>query len=301
MAGVASGAGTKIADLPWLHVADADSPDLDEIARQERFHELDVEDCRHHRQIAKVTEHDHYTFVVAKTLHFNEKKLRLHFEDFNIFVKPEQIVTVPEGPTDAVEKAVARLRPLPRPVAVSRLVHALLDVIVDEYLPALYHIGEEIDRIEDEVLKQPSPKSLRKIFHLKRLLIEFRRNVILMRELLGYFLRGRGEVADPLYPYYRDVYEHVVRTIDLTESYRDLLTGTLDIYLSAVANRTNEVMKVLTIYGTIAIPLLVITGFYGMNVLLPWQHSPHAVWLLTGIMGLAAGVVLWYFRRKGWF
>jgi len=301
VAGLTTGPAARVSDLPWVHLADPDSPELDELARQEGFHELDVEDCRHHRQIAKITVQDHYTFVVAKTLHFNEKRLRLHFEDFNIFVKPDHIVTVPEGPTDAAEKALDRLSKAARPVAVPKLVHTLLDVIVDEYLPCLYRMGEQIDRIEDEVLEKPSPKSLQRIFHLKRLLIEFRRNAIMMREVLAHFLRTGADAPDPLRPYYRDVYEHAVRTIDLTETYRDLLTGALDIYLSAVANRTNQVMKVLTVYGTIALPLVVITGFYGMNVKLPWQDSPRAVWIVAGMMGAVSAGVLWYFWRKKWF
>ena len=301
MAELTSGLGERVKDLPWIHLPDPDSPQLDELARQENFHELDVEDCRHHRQIAKVAEQPGYIFVVAKTLHFRPERLQLHFEDFNIFIKPDHIVTVPEGPTDAVEKAAARLASARRPAPVNTLVHALLDVIVDEYLPVLYRLGDEIDRIEKSVLREPTPHSLQRIFHLKRILIEFRRNAIMMRELLSYFLRNHQDQPDPLRLYYRDVYEHVVRTIDLTETYRDLLTGALDVYLSAVANRTNEVMKVLTVYGTIALPLVVLTGFYGMNVKLPWQQSPHAVWYVAGLMAAFTAGVLWYFRRKGWF
>jgi magnesium transporter len=298
---VISGLGTRQGDLPWVHVADPDSPELDEIARQEQFHELDIEDCRHHRQIAKITEHGHYTFLVAKTLQFDPETLDLHFEDFNVFIKPGHIVTAPEGKTEVVAKAVTRLSGAPRPVPVSKLVYTLLDVIVDEYLPALYRMGEEIDLIEDDVLEKPSPASLRRIFDLKRLLIELRRNAIMMRELAAHFLRNQHDSPDPLYPYYRDVYEHLLRTIDLSETYRDLLTGALDIYLSAVANRTNEVMKVLAVYGTVAVPLVVITGFYGMNVKLPMQDSRFAIWFVSGLMGLVTIGVLVYFWRKRWF
>jgi len=294
-------AAAAVRDLPWLHIPDPDSPDLDEVARQERFHELDVEDCRHHRQIAKITEYDSYTFLVAKSLQFDAEALEMRFEDFNIFIQPDRIITVPESQTEVLEKALTRLNGAPRPVSVSRLVYTLLDVIVDEYLPALYRLGEEIDRIEDDVVQDPSPESLRRIFQLRRLLVEFRRNTILMRDLLANLVRKQQDARESLYLYYRDVHEHVVRTIDLTETYRELLIGALDVYLSAVANRTNQVMKVLTIYGTIAIPLVVITGFYGMNVKLPWQQSPHAIWFVIGLMGAITVAVLWYFRRKGWW
>ncbi len=296
-----SAPGQQLADLPWLHVADADSPELDEIARRENFHELDIEDCRHHRQIAKITEHDHYNFLVAKYLRFDREALTLQFEDFNIFIKPERIVTVPECTTDVVDKALARLKTAARPVPVPKLVYTLLDVIVDDYHPALYCIGEEIDEIEDVVLEKPSPESLQRIFHLRRMLLEFRRNAIMMRDLLSWFLRNHQDSPDPLYLYYRDIYEHLLRTIDLTETYRDLLAGALDIYLSAVANRTNEVMKILTIYGTVALPMVVITGLYGMNVKLPLQQAPHAFWFVMGLMAASTVAVLWYFRRKKWW
>ena len=113
--------------------------------------------------------------------------------------------------------------------------------------------------------------------------------------------REEGLVGDDLDPYFRDVYDHLVRAVELVETQRDLLTGSLDIYLSAVANRTNEVMKVLTIYGTLAVPLVVITGFFGMNLHLPWSNNPHGAWYASALMALSIAVVLFYFKRKRWF
>ena len=118
-----------------------------------------------------------------------------------------------------------------------------------------------------------------------------------MREVLNHMLRDAPR--DRLV-YMRDVYDHLVRIIDFIETYRDLVSGCLDIYLSSVANRTNDIVKVLTIYGTIALPLIVITGFYGMNMDLPLQHSPHGLVLVVALMlGSTAGI-MWYFRRRGW-
>ena len=208
---------------------------------------------------------------------------------------------MPEGQNEVVEKASGRLAGAARPVTVPKLVYTILDVLVDEYLPALYRIGEEIDDIEDAVLENPAPQSLQRIFHLRRMLVEFRRNTIMMRDLLANFVRNQHDRPDPLYLYYRDIYEHLIRTIDLTETYRDLLTGALDIYLSGVANRTNEVMKILTIYGTIAIPMLVITSVYGMNVKIPGEQGPYAFWFVLGLMGVSTFAVLWYFHRKQWW
>jgi magnesium transporter len=113
--------------------------------------------------------------------------------------------------------------------------------------------------------------------------------------------REGGLTGDDLDPYFRDVYDHLARAVDLVETHRDLLTGSLDIYLSAVANRTNEVMKVLTIYGTLAVPLVIITGFFGMNLRLPWSNNSLGVWYASAAMILSILGVLWYFKRKRWF
>ena len=123
-----------------------------------------------------------------------------------------------------------------------------------------------------------------------------------MREAVNALMRSEhGLMGDDLDPYFRDVYDHLVRTVDLVETYRDLLTGSLDIYLSAVANRTNQVMKVLTIYGTIALPFVIITGFFGMNLHLPWSQDAHGATYASGLMLLSGLLAFWYFRRKGLF
>jgi len=143
---------------------------------------------------------------------------------------------------------------------------------------------------------------LARIFKLKRNLIEFRRAAGCMREVVNALVRREGGLlSDKFDPYLRDVYDHVVRTTEFIETYRDLLSGALDIYLSAVANRTNEVMKVLTIWGTIALPMVIITGFFGMNLPLPWQHSPYGTWYAIGLMALTTVATLLYFKKKKWF
>ena len=139
---------------------------------------------------------------------------------------------------------------------------SITDLIVDEYLTLLDESADDISKVESVVLQHPEPEVLRQIFHLKRRLIDFRRSASGMRDVANAIIRREeGLVGDDLDPYFRDDYDHLVRAVELVESQRDLLTGSLDIYLSAVANRTNEVMKVLTIYGTLAVPLVVTTLF----------------------------------------
>ena len=287
-----------LANLGWYHIDDPDSAALDELARRFHLHPLQIEDCRHRPQRAKAEEHDEYLFLVLKHLHANET---LDFDDLDIFLGKDFLITVGKtegGLLESVQKRAAQ----DRVQRLDRLFYFLLDAIVDGYLPVLDQIAEETSDIESEVLETPDPPMLRRIFILKRKLIDFRRTSSAMREVVNAIIRREGGLmGDDLDPYFRDVYDHLVRTVDLVETYRDLLTGSLDIYLSAVANRTNEVMKVLTIYGTVALPLVIITGFFGMNLHLPWISDPHGAYYASGLMVLSTFGILLYFKRKHWF
>jgi magnesium transporter len=324
----------------WYHLADPNSSALDQLAAHFGIHPLQIEDCRHHRQTARVEEHDRYTFIVIKALISRAEhspaapvgaagarstdvaglrpmespgatksaaSVRARFEDFDIFLGADYILTVDEGESSlipAVAKRIAADRSLQTP---DRVAHALIDAVVDQYLPALDHVGDFINELEDRVIRRPTPAMLREIFRMKRVLLDFRRVATSMREAINSLVRryDSASVARPpereLRLYYRDVYDHVVRVLDFVETYRDLLTGSLDIYLSAVANRTNEVMKVLTIYGTVALPFLIFTGFYGMNIPLPFQEHPLAPFVLIAVMAVSALGIYAYFRRKHWF
>lgn len=287
-----------IPSLPWYHIDDPDSAALDELARRFRLHPLQIEDCRHRPQRAKTEEHDGYLFFVLKHLHYNRD---MSFDDLDAFVGRDFLVTVSKGELPFLDKLRARVKQ-EQVQRVDKLFYYLLDEVVDAYMPVLDDIAEETGEIESEVLEKPDPPMLRRIFVLKRKLIEFRRVSSGMREVVNSVIRREhGIMGDDLDPYFRDIYDHLVRTVDLVETYRDLLTGSLDIYLSAVANRTNEVMKVLTVYGTVALPLVIITGFFGMNLKLPWIESPYGTYYAIGLMVLSTLAVLYYFRRRHWF
>jgi magnesium transporter len=286
-------------ELNWFDVPDPKSPDLDELARRFHLHELQIEDCRHRPQRAKVDEYGTYMFAVLKQLVPNTQEPV--FDDFDVFLGSDFLITVHQGDCAFLEKLcrwvqenhVARL---------DRVLYEITDLIVDDYLAFLDDSSENISKVESLVLERPEPPVLREIFQLKRRLIDFRRNASGMRDVMNAIIRREGGLTgDDLDPYFRDVYDHLVRAVDLVEAQRDLLTGSLDIYLSAVANRTNEVMKVLTIYGTLALPLVVITGFFGMNLHLPWSNNPHGVWYASALMLFSIVGVLWYFKRKRWF
>jgi len=284
--------------MPWYDVADPASHELDELALRFGLHELQIEDCRHRPQRPKTEEHDRYIFAVLKHMHDQRE---LEFDDIDVFLGPDFLISVRSA--DSALLARVRARAEQEHVdRLDRLFYMIVDQIVDDYQPLLDKLAEEISAIEDVVLDRSDPETLARIFSLKRKLVEFRRIAGGMREVVNALIRReKGLLSDDLDPYFRDVYDHIIRTVDLIETYRDILSGSLDIYLSAVANRTNEVMKLLTIWGTVALPLVIITGFFGMNLPLPWSHSAHGTLFALALMAVSTIAVLVYFKIKRWF
>ena len=285
-------------NLAWFDVADPASPELDDLAQRFGLHELQIEDCRHRPQRPKAEEHDHYIFTVLKHIH---DQADLEFDDIDLFLGPDFLISVRTADSAVMESV--RVRAAQENVErLDRLFYMIVDQIVDGYQPVLDKLADETSEIEDLVLDRPDPETLARILALKRKLIEFRRVAAGMREVVNSLIRReKGLLGDDLDPYFRDVYDHIIRTVDLIESYRDLLSGSLDIYLSAVANRTNEVMKVLTIWGTVALPLVIITGFFGMNLKLPWTENPHGTDYAVALMLISTVTILVYFKVKRWF
>jgi magnesium transporter len=288
-----------IRSLPWYDLGDPDSPLLDELAQKFSLHPLQIEDCRHRPQRAKMEEHERYMFVVLKHLVAGKTAT---FDDLDVFLGKEFLITVHRGKLACAEKVRQRAGEM-KASRLDQLFYAIVDLVADDYLPVLDTLAEDISEVETEVLKRPDPAVLSEILRLKRYLIEYRHIAGSMREVVNALMRSQnsGLLGDDLDPYFRDVYDHMVRAVDLAESQRDLLTGSLDIYLSVVANRTNEVMKVLTIWGTLALPLVVITGFFGMNLALPWMHNPRGAEYAVAMMLGSWVAILIYFKRKGWF
>lgn len=287
-----------LSQLAWFDIADPASPELDELARRFGLHELQIEDCRHRPQRPKTEEHDHYIFVVLKHMH---DPAELEFDDLDLFLGPDFLISVRKGDSAMVESVRARAGQ-ENVDRLDRLFYMIVDQVVDGYQPVLDKLADEISDIEDVVLDKPNPETLARIFSLKRKLVEFRRVAGGMREVVNSLVRReKGVLGDDLDAYFRDIYDHIIRTVDMIETYRDLLSGSLDIYLSAVANRTNEVMKVLTIWGTVALPLVIITGFFGMNLRLPWANNPHGTDYAVALMAISTIVILLYFKMKRWF
>ena len=289
--------------LLWLDLDEPMSTALDDLASRYHFHELAVEDSRHYAQLAKVDYYDGYSFLIINTTHFTELPCELRVREIDVFIGCDYIVTVHEGPSLAVQEVEKRLvsggKHFERP---DQVLHAVIDIVVDRYLPTLDLIGDTIDHVEDELLVSPDVKHLSTIFDLKRGLLQFRRAVASQRELLNMVIRDETPfVQADMRIYFRDVYDHVVRAMDLIETYRDLLTGGLDIYLTQMANRTNDIVKGLTIVATIMLPLTLVTGYFGMNFeYIPMLKNPNGIWITTGSLLFIALVMLVFLKVKKW-
>jgi magnesium transporter len=286
----------------WHDLKDAADPELDRLAERYHLHPLHIEDCRHRNQNAKVEELNGYIFVVLKPAVLKEDR-ELDVCDLDIFLGPDFFITVREGADDVVGPLLDRVRKDWGSARGDQIFYRIADGIVDSYLPVLDRYSDAIDSIEDLVLEDPDPNTLQWVFETKRSLIQLRRVIGNMRDVAAALQRAASPLIAPeTWPFLRDLYDHLARDLDLIEVERDILNGALDIYLSSVANRTNRVMKVLTVLGTVALPILIVSSIYGMNVRgLPWSNHPQAFLIVSALSATLTVLLLLLLRLLKWF
>lgn len=230
----------------------------------------------------------------------------LHAEQISLLIVPGAVISFQEVPGDVLDPLRNRIqsgRGRIRTAGPAYLAYAILDVIVDHYFVILESLGQRAEILEDEILASPDDDTQEQLNNLRRDLVYVRRHAWPGREVLS----GLERISHPLWPdeelrpFIRDAYEHAVQVLDMTESLRDLTGGLTDLYMTTLSNRMNEVMKVLTIIGTIFIPLTFVAGIYGMNFEnMPELSAPHGYPIAMSLMGIIAVTLVFYFRRKGW-
>ena len=297
--------------MPWFELNSADDPKLDELAKQYELHPLHLEDARATDERIKVETTTTYTFAVLKPLRLipapESGEQTVTFSTIDLFAGVHQgepfFITIADPSCPTTADALARARREGSREKPAQLLYLILDTIVDMYFPGIDCFDDRIDALEDQVIAEPDPSALQKGFGTKRQLIELRRVLVGTRDATLHLQRDPATIVDAEHqPYVRDIYDHVVRLLDSVETQRDLVNNALDVYLSSVANRTNEVMKVLTVLGTIALPAIAISGIYGMNVKgLPFENAPHAAWFVLTFMAVCTLVLLWWLRKRRWF
>ena len=270
------------------------------------IHALVLEDILATDQRPKAEDYGGYLYVVLKMITLEEQTGELQSEQLSIILGENYLISFQEGlKGDVFEPVRVRLKNEKgrlRLTGPDYLLHALLDVIVDNYFLILERLAERIEGIEDEVIENPTTETVQAIYRLKREMLFLHKAVWPLREVVGSLQRRDSPlIQDATVIYLRDLYDHTVQVVDTMETLRDMLSGMLDIYLSSVSNRLNEVMKVLTIIATIFMPLSFIVGWYGMNFKnMPeydWRYGYPGVLLL---MATIVGGMMFYFRKKRW-
>lgn len=269
------------------------------------IHPLVLEDIVNTHQRPKFEDHDHYSYLVLKMLLPASDGYSTEIQQVSLIVGLNYVISFQELPSKIFDAVKARLfSPLGRmrTLGADYLAYALIDAIIDNYYEVLEFFGEQIEELEDRVVLKPDPLVIKEIHTLKNELLFMRKSVWPLREVINAIQRGDSPMfADETRIYIRDIYDHTIQVIDTIEMYRDMVSGMLDIYLSSISNRLNEVMKVLTIISTIFIPLNFIAGVYGMN----FKYMPEleVVWGYPAILALMAAVaasLLYFFRKRSW-
>lgn len=290
----------------WVDMSEPTAEDESVLLNVFNFHPLTVEDCRENRHYPKIEEFSGYVYFIVHGVRADTSSDRFNTIELDGFLGPNYVITYHHDEFRSINavKQLLRTSPVVCRRGASYLLHQILDRIVDYYSPVLDDFDNRIDELEAKIFEGRSSNNemLSDIMNIKRSVLRLRRISVKQLDVLLRISRGEFEViSQSLLPFYRDIYDHLVRVTDLAESYRDLISGLLDAHLSVVSNRLNEVMKVLTIFSAIMLPLTFIVGVYGMNFEhMPELKSRYGYFVVWGLMITVAVGMLIFFRKRGW-
>ena len=292
--------------VTWINVAGLHQIEvLEKLNECFGLHPLVLEDILNTTQRPKMEDFGEYIYIVLKMIYLPGPGQEAVTEQVSLILGPNYLISFQEAGGDVFDPIRDRIRSGKgrlRKMGADYLAHALLDAIVDHYFIILEKLGEDVEDLEETLTNNPTPRTMQAIHQLKRKMIFLRKSVWPLREVVGSLERGESPLIQPSTGIYlRDVYDHTIQVIDNIETFRDMLSGMMDIYLSSISNRMNEIMKVLTIIATIFIPLTFIAGLYGMN----FKYMPELEWhwgypLVLLLMGGVSVFMLSYFKRKKW-
>jgi len=291
----------------WIDVEGlSDVTIIEQIAEKYALHPLTVEDILNVSQRPKVEEFNNYLFVTLKVLLWNNEKSTFSVEQFSLAIGENFLLSFQESDSNLFDKIRSRFQKgigaRLHLQGTDYLAYRLIDTIVDQYFVVLEALGDKIEDLEETIVNAPTQQNSRNLYRIKRQVLMLRKAIWPMREAISNLLRIDGELITPAtHLYYRDLYDHVAQAIDSLEVFRDMMSSILDVYLSSLSNRMNEIMKVLTIIATIFIPITFIASLFGMNFKympeLAWRWSYPAVLVIMVIVVL---FMLRYFRKQKW-
>jgi magnesium transporter len=294
------------ASIKWVNIEGLhDISIIEKIGKEFKLHPLMMEDILNISQRPKMDDYEDYILVTLKMVYYNTKVKEIVTEQVSLVLIDNYVFSFQEFEGDVFDQVRERIQAGKgniRKQGADYLVYALIDAIVDSYFLILEQIGDSSEDIEHKLMEEPKKEVLQAIYNLKREMIYLSNSIWPLREVIGNLTRAESTlIKQNTGLYLRDVYDHIIQIIDIIESYRDIMTGMLDTYLSSISNKTNDVMKVLTIFSTMFIPLTFLAGIYGMNFKyfpeldMPWAYP--VFWIITLIIMVG---MLGYFRRKKW-
>ena len=288
-------------NIVWADVTDPTSSDFEELAEEFGFHHLSIEDCRNEHQRPKIEEYPGYYFIVLYEAELAGASDRLELRELNIFLGKNYLVTVHSRPIRAIATASRLWHEWTDRAehGAGLLSYILIDAIVDDYLPLLDVVSDRMDDLEDSIFGEFRPEAIEEIFSIKKKLLYLRRSITPLRDVFNTLLRRE----QPIFPrethvYFQDVFDHLIRVSDTIDNLRDMLSSTMDAYLSVSGNRMNQIMKRLTSISTILMTVTLIAGIYGMN----FDYMPELHWRYGYIFALlsmvGSGIALYIFLKK---
>lgn len=289
----------------WINVDGVHRPDvIERIGKRFSLHPLLLEDIADTEQRPKLEDYGEHLFVDLNTVHVEAGRDEVVTEQISLVLGPSWLLSFNERPQPHFTTIRDRIRTdkvRSRNSGPDYLAYSIIDAVVDHYYVVLEHMGDRIEALEEELMANPTPRTLQAVYGMKRELLHLRKAIWPLREVVGGLQRETGLVRQATGVYLRDLYDHIIQVVDVVETYRETVSGMFDIYLSSVSNRMNEVMKVLTVIATTFMPLTFLAGVYGMN----FHHMPELEWawaypaLWTVMIGVAVGMLA-YFRRRQW-
>jgi magnesium transporter len=296
---------TEKESVTWINIDGLHDIDLiSDIGKFFSVHPLVLEDIVNTEQRPKMEDFEEHLFIVLKMIHYQSDIHQVQFEQLSLILCKNVVISFQERVGDIFEPVRERLRKAKgrvRKMGPDYLIYVLMDAVVDNYFVVLENMGERVTELEESLVNDPESDILQSIHKFKRELILLRRCIWPLRELIGSLERGEADlINEKTTVFLRDIYDHTIQVIDTVETYRDIVSSMMDLFLSSVSNRMNEVMKVLTVIATIFIPLTFIAGIYGMN----FEYMPELGWhwgyFTALILMLAIGVlmVIWFKRKR---
>lgn len=293
--------------IRWINVDGLhDTSLIEAIGKRFDIHPLTLEDIVNAGQRPKAEDFDTYIYAVIKMLHYQGEGAVITSEQVSLIIRDGLLISFQEQEGDIfdpirerIEKGSGRIRHS----GSDYLAYCLIDTVVDHYYQILETFGEELELLEEALIENPKPEILHRVHELKRETIYLRKQIWPLRETINNLSRNESKfISEPTRLFMRDIHDHTVQVIEIIESYRDILTGLIDLYMSGISNKMNEVMKVLTIIATIFIPVTFVAGVYGMNFKympeLDWPWGYAGAW---GVMVCIAVVMVFYFKKKNWW